>query len=93
MLKSDLVAKMAEANPHLMQRDVEVVVNTLFDAIGDTLARGDRIEIRGFGSFSVRVRPARMGRNPRNGEAVAVDEKRVVTFRAGKEIREALQRR
>ena len=90
MTKSELIAKLAALNPHLYQRDVERIVATIFDEIAVALARGDRVELRGFGAFSVKVRPARQGRNPRTGEAVAVHEKRVPFFRTGKELRERL---
>jgi integration host factor subunit beta len=75
MIKSELIDQLAEANPHLYHRDVERVVNTILDGITDALARGERVELRGFGAFSVRHRPARVGRNPRTGESVAVKEK------------------
>ena len=90
MIKSELVARLAQANPHLYQRDVERIVSTVFNEIGDALARGDRVELRGFGAFSVKTRPARTGRNPRTGEPVQVDEKCVPFFKTGKELRERL---
>ncbi len=90
MIKSELVQRLAEKNPHLYQRDVETVVNTILDEICSALERGDRVELRGFGAFSVRVRPSRMGRNPRTGEAVFVAEKAVPFFKTGKELRERL---
>ncbi|BDW98387.1 integration host factor subunit beta [Maricaulis maris] len=88
MIKSELIDKLAEANPHLYHRDVERVVNTILDGITDALADGDRVELRGFGAFSVRHRPARVGRNPRTGDSVAVKEKHVPFFKTGKELRE-----
>ena len=88
MIKSELIDKLAEANPHLYHRDVERVVNTILDGITDALADGDRVELRGFGAFSVRHRPARVGRNPRTGESVAVKEKHVPFFKTGTEVRE-----
>lgn len=88
MIKSELIDKLAEANPHLYHRDVERVVNTILDGITDALAEGDRVELRGFGAFSVRRRPARVGRNPRTGDSVAVKEKHVPFFKTGKELRE-----
>lgn len=88
MIKSELIAKLAEANPHLYQRDVERVVNTVLEEITQALERGDRVELRGFGAFSVRNRPPRQGRNPRTGESVAVKEKHVPFFKTGKELRE-----
>ncbi|MFN3615187.1 MAG: integration host factor subunit beta [Rubrimonas sp.] len=90
MIKSELIQKIAEENPHLFQRDVERIVSTVFDEISSALARGDRVELRGFGAFSVKNRDARMGRNPRTGEAVPVPEKRVPFFKTGKELRERL---
>ena len=75
MIKSELVLKIAEQNPHLYQRDVENIVNAILDTIADALARGDRVELRGFGAFSVKKRDARTGRNPRTGETVSVAEK------------------
>ena len=88
MIKSELIDKLAEANPHLYHRDVERVVNTILDDITEALARGERVELRGFGAFSVRHRPSRVGRNPRTGESVAVKEKHVPFFKTGKELRE-----
>ena len=90
MIKSELVARLAERYPHLNHRDVERIVSTVLDEISGALAAGDRVELRGFGAFSVKVRPARQGRNPRTGAAVAVEEKRVPFFRTGKELRERL---
>lgn len=92
MIKSELVEKLSEENPHLFQRDVENIVNAILDEIGDALSRGDRVELRGFGAFSVKNRPPRTGRNPRTGEKVAVEEKYVPQFKAGKEIRERLNK-
>jgi integration host factor subunit beta len=90
MIKSELVARLAQANPHLYQRDVERIVSTIFDEISAALARGDRVELRGFGAFSVKSRPARTGRNPRTGAPVHVEEKFVPFFKTGKELRERL---
>ena len=87
MIKSELVLKIAEQNPHLYQRDVENIVNAILDTIADALARGDRVELRGFGAFSVKKRDARTGRNPRTGETVAVQEKVIPVFKTGKEMR------
>lgn len=87
MIKSELVQKLAEANPHLYHRDVELIVNTVLDTISGALANGDRVELRGFGAFSVKERGARMGRNPRTGEPVPVAAKKVPYFKAGKEMR------
>jgi integration host factor subunit beta len=90
MIKSELIQRIAEENPHLFQRDVEKIVSTIFDEIAAALARGDRVELRGFGAFSVKNRDARIGRNPRTGEAVPVPEKRVPFFKTGKDLRERL---
>jgi len=90
MTKSELIAFLAEENPHLYQRDVERIVTTIFDEIVSALARGDRVELRGFGAFSVKNREARIGRNPRTGEAVDVSAKRVPYFKTGKQLREKL---
>lgn len=90
MTKSELIARLSERHPHLSQRDVERIVNTVFDEIGGALAAGDRVELRGFGSFSVRWRKARVGRNPRTGATVEVDEKVLPFFKTGKELRERL---
>ena len=87
MIKSELVQKIAERNPHLYQRDVENIVNAILDTIADALARGDRVELRGFGAFSVKKRDARTGRNPRTGETVSVSEKVIPVFKTGKEMR------
>lgn len=92
MIKSQLIDKLARDNPHLLLRDVEMIVTTIFDEIIDALAEGGRVELRGFGAFSTKDRPPRVGRNPRTGEAVAVDEKRVPYFKAGKEMRERLNK-
>ncbi|WP_349369559.1 integration host factor subunit beta [Salinarimonas sp.] len=92
MIKSELVMRIAEQNPHLYQRDVENIVNAILDTIADALARGDRVELRGFGAFSVKKRDARIGRNPRTGETVAVGEKAVPVFKTGKEMRVRLNR-
>lgn len=88
MTRSELIAELSAANPHLLQRDVERIVAAIFDGITEALARGDRVELRGFGAFTVKRRGARTGRNPRTGAAVAVSEKSVPFFKAGKELRE-----
>jgi integration host factor subunit beta len=90
MIKSELVQKIAEANPHLYQRDVENIIEAILDEITVALSRGDRVELRGFGAFSVKARPARMGRNPRTGAQVKVSEKVVPYFKTGKEMRDRL---
>ncbi|MCB1428055.1 MAG: integration host factor subunit beta, partial [Nitratireductor sp.] len=84
MIKSELVQAIAERNPHLYQRDVENIVNAILDEITGALANGDRVELRGFGAFSVKNRPARLGRNPRTGDKVEVEEKWVPFFKTGK---------
>lgn len=90
MTKSELINKLAAMNPHLYQRDVERIVATIFEEIAEALSRGDRIELRGFGTFSVKGRRARLGRNPRTGDPVPVDEKVVPFFKAGKHMRDRL---
>jgi len=90
MTKSELIARLAEINPHLYQRDVERIVTTIFDEISDALASGDRVELRGFGAFSVKARNSRIGRNPRTGEAVEVEAKYIPYFKTGKQLREKL---
>ncbi|MFO1058923.1 MAG: integration host factor subunit beta [Dongiaceae bacterium] len=90
MTKSELILKIGELNPHLYQRDVERIVSTIFDEISAALARGDRVELRGFGAFSVKQRNARLGRNPRTGDAVEVDRKAVPFFKTGKQLRDRL---
>jgi len=93
MTRSDLVEELAARFGQLAHRDAETAVKTILDAISDALVRGHRIEIRGFGSFSVSHRPPRMGRNPRSGESVAIPEKRVPHFKPGKGLREAVDER
>lgn len=90
MTKSELIMRLAERNPHLFHRDVERIVTTIFDEIAAALARGDRVELRGFGAFSIKQRDARTGRNPRTGESVSVIEKIVPFFKTGKQLRERL---
>lgn len=90
MIKSELVLRIAERNPHLYHRDVENIVNTVLDTITDALKNGDRVELRGFGAFSVKQRRARTGRNPRTGEQVTVEEKAAPAFKTGKELRQRL---
>ena len=90
MIKSELIAKLAAENPHLTRADVERVVNTVLETMTEALEQGGRVELRGFGAFSVRGRPARSGRNPRTGEAVEVRAKAVPFFKSGKELRERL---
>jgi integration host factor subunit beta len=88
MTRSELIAQLAASNPHLRQPDVELIIDTIFDEITDALARGDRVELRGFGAFSTKKRDPRTGRNPRTGTAVAVSAKAVPYFKPGKELRE-----
>ncbi len=90
MIKSELINRIAAVNPHLFHRDVEKIVNVVLDEIVEALARGERVELRGFGAFTVKHRAPRTGRNPRTGEAVEVDEKFVPFFKTGKELRERL---
>lgn len=90
MTKSELIARIAELNPHLYQSDAEKIVSTVFDEIGVALANGNRVELRGFGVFSVRSRNARAGRNPRTGEQVSVEAKNVPFFKAGKKLKDML---
>ena len=92
MIKSELVLHIANANPHLYQRDVENIVNAILGEITNAMAKGDRVELRGFGAFSVKHRPARTGRNPRTGAQVAVEQKSAPFFKTGKEMRERLNR-
>jgi len=90
VIKSELVQNLASRNPHLIQRDVEKIVNVVFDTIAKALAEGNRVELRGFGTFSVKNRAARDGRNPRTGANVKVEEKWVPFFKTGKELRDRL---
>ena len=90
MTKSELITRMSKANPHLYQSDVERIVTTIFDGITSALTEGNRVELRGFGAFSVKRRKAKMGRDPRTGNAVAVKEKFVPAFKTGKQLRESL---
>ena len=92
MTKSELIARLAARNPHLYQRDVERIVATVFDEISKALAGGHRVELRGFGAFSVKKRDPRTGRNPRTGEQVAVASKRVPYFKTGKDLRDRLNK-
>ena len=90
MTKSKLIQRLAELNPHLYQRDVERIISTIFDEITAALERGDRVELRGFGAFSVKYRDARTGRNPRTGASVEVDRKAVPFFKTGKQLRDLI---
>jgi integration host factor subunit beta len=88
MTKSELIQRLAKRYPHLYQRDIEVLVNTMFDEITKALSSGNRVELRGFGAFSVREREARAARNPKNGAMVKVGKRHAIYFRTGKELRE-----
>ena len=88
MTKSDLIARLAERFPQLVAKDADFAVKMILDAMSEALAKGDRIEIRGFGSFALNYRPPRVGRNPKSGDKVSVPEKWVPHFKAGKELRE-----
>ena len=90
MTKSELIQRIAELNPHLYHRDVEKIVSTIFEEITQALSAGKRVELRGFGAFSVRHRGARVGRNPRTGDSVEVEEKAIPFFKSGKLLRERL---
>ena len=90
MIRSELIQRISDENPHLYQRDVERIVNTIFDEVTNAMSRGDRVELRGFGAFSVKKRDARVGRNPRTGESVEVEEKHVPFFKTGKLPRDRL---
>jgi len=90
LTRSELIEDLAASHPHLREADVALIVATIFDEIAAALARGERVELRGFGAFTVKQRSARIGRNPRTGETVQVDEKSAPHFRAGKELRDRL---
>jgi len=90
MTKSELIAELSTANPHLTGRDVELIVATIFNEITGALARGERVELRGFGAFTVKRRDARTGRNPRTGDSVHVSEKHIPFFKTGKQLRDRL---
>ena len=93
MIRSELIQIISDDNPHLFQRDVERIVNTVFEEITNAMAKGERVELRGFGAFSVKQREARLGRNPRTGAAVSVSSKRVPFFKTGKLLRDRLNGR
>ena len=86
MTRSELILKISQKNPHLFNRDIEEVVNAIFVEISQALSRGDRIELRGFGAFSIKHRRSRIGRNPRTGESVQVEEKKIPFFKTGKRL-------
>ena len=92
MTKSDLIARLAERFPQLVAKDADFAVKMILDALSEALLKGDRIEIRGFGSFSLNYRPPRVGRNPKSGDKVRVPEKWVPHFKAGKELRERVDK-
>lgn len=93
MTRSQLILRLAERNPHLFHRDIERIVATVFEEVSGALARGERVELRGFGAFSVKSRASRVGRNPRTGDAVHVDAKNLPYFKTGKELRVRLNAR
>ncbi len=90
MTKSELIQRLNQKYPHLYQRDIEVLVNTILGEISEALSREDRVELRGFGAFSIRKREPRAARNPKNGEVVNIGERSAIYFRAGKELRERI---
>ena len=92
MIKSELVQRISSQNPHLYQRDIEKIVGAILDEIAEALRRGDRVELRGFGAFSAKLRGARQGRNPRTGAIVPVGKKAIPAFKTGKEMRARLNR-
>src|SRR6516225_5652931 len=92
MLKSELIKRISSQNPHLYERDIEKVVSAIFDEMVEALRRGDRVELRGFGAFSAKIREARTGRNPRTGVAVQISKKAIPAFKTGKEMRARLNR-
>ena len=92
MIKSELIRRISSQNPHLYERDIEKVVNAIFDEMVEALRRGDRVELRGFGAFSAKLRGPRQGRNPRTGAVVAVAKKAMPFFKTGKEMRARLNR-
>jgi len=92
LVKSELIIRLSEMNPHLFHRDIERIVTTIFDEITKSLSNGNRVELRGFGAFSVKKRPARVARNPRTGESVEVGQKFVPVFKTGKELRISLNK-
>jgi integration host factor subunit beta len=93
MTKSDLIERVAQRLPHISKKDTETVVNTIFDSMTESLKHGDRIEIRGFGSFQVKIREAREGRNPKTGDEVRIPAKRAPFFKVGKELKERIEER
>lgn len=92
MNKSDLILKILESEPNLFKKDASKIVNVFFDTISEAISRGERVELRGFGVFDVKVREARVARNPKNGEAVAVPTKKVPFFRMGKDMKDRINK-
>lgn len=92
MTKSELIERIANKNPHLLLKDVERIVNVVFDKIISSLAKGERVEFRGFGAFSVRKRTPRIAKNPRTGEQVKVEERNIPHFKTGKQLHELLNK-
>lgn len=92
MTKSELIQRLNQKYPHLYQRDIETLVNTVLNEISEALAREDRVELRGFGAFSIRKREPRAARNPKNGDVVHIGERRAIYFRTGKELRERINK-
>ncbi len=93
MTKSELIERVASKNPHLMLKDVERIVNVIFEKITSSLAKGERVEFRGFGAFSVRKRSPRIAKNPRTGEQVKVEERNIPHFKTGKQLHELLNKK
>jgi integration host factor subunit beta len=93
MTKSELVLNLSKRYPHLYQRDIETLVSTIFDDISSTLLEGGRVELRGFGAFSIRRRESRKARNPKNGKEVHIGERYAIYFRTGKELRERINKK
>lgn len=92
MTKSELILRLTKRYPHLYQRDIETLVNTVLDTVADALVEGNRVELRGFGAFSVRKREARKARNPKNGAEVYIGERHAIYFRTGKELRDRVNK-
>jgi len=90
--KSDLILKILESEPNLFKKDASKIVNVFFDTISEAISKGDRVELRGFGVFDVKVREARIARNPKNGEAIAVPAKKVPFFRMGKDMKDRINK-
>ena len=93
MNKSDLILKILESEPNLFKKDASKIVNVFFDTISEAISRGERVELRGFGVFDVKVREARIARNPKNGEAVAVPAKKVPYFKMGKDMKDRINKK